>query len=419
MRTFEAFGRKLEYFAGLGERTIEVPMAIEALKAFNPLKTIEVGAVMPYNLTAFPDGKVHHRVIDKFDPTCEQIDGCDFDYHGWDVLSVSTLEHFDVGDHGNTEINGIKGPECLEKIIKESSRYFITIPLGYNKPMDRYVQHSGHRCWLFKQAAGPTNAIPDTKPVWIEAKNPSQVDWETEYASPFHYANAVVVLTNIPWIMEGTGWMSQCFDNGLAAAEALQSKLTEVVLAIESQTGPMTRHLLNNLIASFATPVVYLEIGLRYGGSFISALYENQVKQAYGIDLPVIENVVGIRETMLANLNRFITPASPAWNRITLHFEGCWTFEPHRLRTPVNIYLFDGPHTEEDHRMALVHYAQCLDRNFIYLVDDWNWDATRNGTEKGLKETGFEVVHSQSRFGSDNMADRFFNGLWVAHLRKP
>ena len=42
-----------------------------------------------------------------------------------------------------------------------------------------------------------------------------------------------------------------------------------------------------------------------------------------------------------------------------------------------NIYLFDGPHEEQDQYDGIMMATPALDRRVILIVDDWNWAASR------------------------------------------
>ena len=48
-------------------------------------------------------------------------------------------------------------------------------------------------------------------------------------------------------------------------------------------------------------------------------------------------------------------------------------------------------HTEKSHFQALNHYLPCLDDEFIYLVDDWNWQRVKDGTNQAIKENKCEI----------------------------
>jgi hypothetical protein len=202
MRIFKAFNREFEYYPELGERTVEIPLAFEVYGRVYPAKIIEVGYVLARQMVhrrLFPERKLH-RVIDLFDldPRCENIDAGLVDYTGAFVISISTLEHFDMADHGNLDTGRNRGVECLLKILKESAGYFITWPLGYNRAFDASVKELGVPVAMLRQVSGPTNETPDVLPEWVLLPKP---DWSIQYSKPFHYGNGVAIISNVPCIL--------------------------------------------------------------------------------------------------------------------------------------------------------------------------------------------------------------------------
>lgn len=202
MRRFKAFNLEFDYYPELGERTVEIPIALEVYKQVYPAPITEVGYVLARQIkdrNLFPD-RYLHRVVDLFDtnPVCENIDAGTVDYAGVFVISISTLEHFDMPDHGNTDTGRNRGVECLIKILKESSGYFITWPLGYNPVFDADVMNLGVDVFMLGQSNGPTNESPRVVPEWDQLPTPN---WMIQYAKPFHYGNAVGIISNVPWIM--------------------------------------------------------------------------------------------------------------------------------------------------------------------------------------------------------------------------
>lgn len=205
MRTFQAFGREFEYKPDIGERVIEIPIAVEILSHWNSQDVIEVGSNMVCHEHMLPNG-VQHRVVDLFDkrPKVENLDACDIDYTGKNVLCVSTLEHFDMPEYGNTVVGGTKGQDCFLKIVGQSNEFFITLPIGHNLKLDQWLQpllqtdwwktHS----WTFKQVNGPTASNINVLSVWEQQV---EIDWLAQYNQPFKYANVIVALSNIPWIV--------------------------------------------------------------------------------------------------------------------------------------------------------------------------------------------------------------------------
>lgn len=201
MRTFTAFNREFEYYPELGERTVEIPLAFAVCSGWANVSIIEVGYVVSRQID---DRKLFKprpdRVIDLFDSSskCEHVDAGTVYYSGSCVISISTLEHFDMPDHGNTDVGGHRGRDCLLKILKESTGYFITWPLGYNKNFDTDVREAGVEVFMMGQINGPTNEAPDVKPEWIQMQ---LNNWDIEYGKPFHYGNCIAIVTNVPWIM--------------------------------------------------------------------------------------------------------------------------------------------------------------------------------------------------------------------------
>jgi hypothetical protein len=202
MRTFSAFNREFEYYPELGERAVEIPLALEVYKRVYPANIIEVGYVLARQISErklFPHHKPY-RVIDLYDasPECENIDAGWVDYRGAFVISISTFEHFDLPDYGNPITGGNRGVDCLAKIIVDSSGYFITWPLSYNHLFDSEVMRLGIDVLMLKQSNGPTNEEPNVLPQWEQLTSPN---WAAEYAKPFHYGNVVAVISNVPWIL--------------------------------------------------------------------------------------------------------------------------------------------------------------------------------------------------------------------------
>lgn len=188
--SFVAFGKSLKYKSDLGERMVELPLALQATKEWGTGNYIEVGWVTPMHKGYWPERD--HRVIDLFepDPGAEHSDACGVDYSGKNVLCVSTLEHFDLPDYGNTVVGGSKGKECLQKIMREGNQWFITLPIGYNLVFDAWLHKSGIRLYPFRQYE-PRR--------WVQVHDGS-VRWDSRFSHPYDYSNEIVVISNQPWV---------------------------------------------------------------------------------------------------------------------------------------------------------------------------------------------------------------------------
>ena len=92
-----------------------------------------------------------------------------------------------------------------------------------------------------------------------------------------------------------------------------------------------------------------------------------------------------------------------------------------------NIYMYDGNHTEHSHYNALIHYYDCLDDMFVFIVDDWNWKNVRDGTYNSFRQLNLSVLYEREiRTTNDNshppwgseLQQQWHNGIFVAILKK-
>lgn len=104
----------------------------------------------------------------------------------------------------------------------------------------------------------------------------------------------------------------------------------------------------------------------------------------------------------------------------------CFNVNPNIL-TKFNMYLFDGPHSKDDHCRSLTHFYNCLEDVFVFIVDDWNWENIRNGTRDAIKKLNLKILYDQEvRTSFDNShppaeiaRQNWWNGLYIAVLQKP
>ena len=202
------------------------------------------------------------------------------------------------------------------------------------------------------------------------------------------------------------------FDN----AENKTSKITDEILSMEGMTGTMSRHFYNNLLSM--EDARYLEIGTWKGSSVCSAMCGNS---ATVVCIDNWSEFGGPKEEFVSYFNRF-----KGCNNARFIESDCFQVDITQL-PKFNIYMYDGSHDENSHHKSLIHYLDCLDDMFIFIVDDWNWDYVRKGTRNAIKDLGLSVLYSKEiRLSSDNRAthdrggkDTWWNGIYVAILHKP
>lgn len=208
----------------------------------------------------------------------------------------------------------------------------------------------------------------------------------------------------------------QLIEECIANAEKRISKLTPDALMVPALSSLNIRHLMNNLGAICTN---YLEVGVHKGGLFCSTLFKNEnIKFAYAIDnWASDENVL---ETAFKEFHKNQKEAK-CKNTITVISRADAFADKVGWVTPmlpIDLYLYDAGHSEEDQYMALAHYIPFMADEFIFCVDDYDWDDVRNGTERGIKETGVEVLFSNVWKGNDHDNEGAWNGFAVFLLKK-
>jgi hypothetical protein len=115
------------------ERAVELALADYWLTQVND--PLEIGAVTPYywpgRLTKIIDPHDSHPFVTEHSSMFEH------DLRGKHVLCISTIEHIGKDDYGDIEPK--RASEAVSKILSEASTSLITVPLGWNRDLDRFL----------------------------------------------------------------------------------------------------------------------------------------------------------------------------------------------------------------------------------------------------------------------------------------
>jgi hypothetical protein len=207
-------------------------------------------------------------------------------------------------------------------------------------------------------------------------------------------------------------------ENSIVNAEQSKSKLTTELLEMSGYSGTTTRHFYNNLLGcDLKEDVRYLEIGTWKGSSLCSAMYGNSA------NVVCIDNwseFGGPKDEFLANFNKY------RGNNNAKYIEAdCFKLDVSSIGK-FNIYMYDGEHSCKSHYDALVHYYDCLDDTFIFIVDDWNWSQVREGTLNAIVDLKLTTLFTKEiRLTNDNThtpmeiaKTSWWNGIYIAVLQK-
>ena len=209
--------------------------------------------------------------------------------------------------------------------------------------------------------------------------------------------------------------IKQHIETAFENAEKNTSKITPEIIAMEGMSGKKTRHFYNNLLSM--KDARYLEIGTWKGSSVCSAMCGNKAK------VVCIDNwseFGGPKYEFLINFYKY-----KGENDATFIEQDCYKVDV-SLLPKFNIYMYDGNHSKESHYKALVHYYNCLDDLFIFIVDDWNWKDVREGTLDSIKKLNLNILYEKEiRLTNDDShtpqplaRETWHNGIYVAILQK-
>jgi hypothetical protein len=195
-------------------------------------------------------------------------------------------------------------------------------------------------------------------------------------------------------------------DTAIALADQLKSKLDRAAFRARGFTSPKVRHLLNNL--GSLPGLDYLEVGVHRGATFIATNYKNTLASATAVDnWSEFAEDGTVKAEFLQNCATLLAPGSYRFIE-----QDCFTVTREQVRAPINFYLYDGEHSFEAQRKALTHFYALLDDVFIFLVDDYSWDAAKAGTQDAIGELGLERIYERE------LREGWWNGLYVSVLKK-
>ena len=201
-------------------------------------------------------------------------------------------------------------------------------------------------------------------------------------------------------------------------ALALKHQLPDWIILMEGMSGKKYRYLINNLIRKMQSPG-YLEVGTWLGSTACAAIWGNQLRAI------CVDNWTQFGGSK-ANFERNLLQAWGPGCEFTLIETDFRQIDFASLR-PVNIYLFDGPHSEIDQFDGIRLALPALEQNFVLIVDDYNLPEVRNGTERAIKAFGLTVDCAVTiRTTHDNLHpviqcqnSDWHNGYFIAVIRKP
>jgi hypothetical protein len=206
-------------------------------------------------------------------------------------------------------------------------------------------------------------------------------------------------------------------EKAIIRAEKGESKLTRDILSLEGWSSDVNRHFLNNIL-ELRGECNYLETGPWKGSTFISAMYKN-----FNVRGTVIENFcTGVKSEFMENTTKFLSDVK--WELLEMD---CKNMIMPDFKHKIDIYFYDGPHEQEDHRHAFISMNKNLNDKFIAIIDDWNWSYVREGTRQAFAELNYKIAKEWNYFTTgdvyqsstgDKQQGTWWNGTYIGVIEK-
>jgi len=193
-----------------------------------------------------------------------------------------------------------------------------------------------------------------------------------------------------------------------------ESKLTPLGMAVPALTSINLRHILNN-IGALGTR--FLEIGSHKGGTFCSTIFKNH-NLLSAISIDSFESDANNEDKAHPQFLENVTICKPLDTEFRLIKGDSFTVVFDNILRPIDLYTYDGDHSEDSQRMALTHFISLMADEFIFLVDDYDWPDVRKGTADGIKETNCRILYERILVGNDHDNEGFWNGFGIFFLKK-
>jgi hypothetical protein len=201
------------------------------------------------------------------------------------------------------------------------------------------------------------------------------------------------------------------------AALELDHKLPDSVRLMSGMSGKKYRYLINNLI-SFITDARYLEVGSWKGSTACAAMHGNKCKVTcidnwshHGTDNRDFFN--NTKESLSNDVD--FTVIEKDFREVDYSSLGKY-----------NVYFFDGPHEEKDQYDGVALAQDALDHEYILIVDDYNFDRVRKGTQNAIKDLNLKVSAEVTVLTSidddvptvHHEKSEWHNGYYIAVIKK-
>lgn len=216
--------------------------------------------------------------------------------------------------------------------------------------------------------------------------------------------------TSIKFFGEWTSDLAVKIQTAWFDALSLDHNIPEWLRYMYGMSGKKYRYFINNLIAGL-DDVRYIEVGSWSGSTACSAMINNKGK------FTCIDNwsdFGGPRNEFLSNIEK-----SKNENIDFTLIDSDFRQVDYGNIGKYNIYLFDGPHSEQDQYDGVKIAQPALDDTYILIIDDYNQIEEQRGTLGAIEDLGQKIVCSIEiiTMQPEIYSTGAYQHPWIAHNR--
>jgi len=207
------------------------------------------------------------------------------------------------------------------------------------------------------------------------------------------------------------------------SAIAMDFKIPDWIRYMDGMSGKKYRYFINNLVGLIENPR-YLEIGSWKGSTAASAIYGNNCA-ALCIDNWTDFLWGASKESVRGEFEKNLKGA--AGNTANFNFiDNDFRKVDYSAIGKFNVYMFDGPHSDQDQYDGVVIAQNALDDTYILVVDDYNGPGVKSGTESALLDLKSKVeasieIRTHQAGGHPVISHQnsdWHNGYYIAVIKK-
>jgi hypothetical protein len=196
----------------------------------------------------------------------------------------------------------------------------------------------------------------------------------------------------------------------------IESVTRPIKVDIPGLTSERVKQLLNYLGAGSKH---YLEVGSYLGATLVSTIKDNtltayavdhwstNVQPANGVTFP--ENS---KATFIENAKKY------KGNNIIKVFDSNFINVNKTEIANVDLFFYDGDHSEIATRAAVKYFAECFADTAILIFDDANWSGVVSGAMSGINDTNFDVLYEKKVLNSEEDLEQWWNGLFILVVKR-